>query len=277
MQKEETQTKFHSNKLDGYGQWMVVTRKKKAQKPRLAGHGEGLATSGGVLETRDRRHSKHKVGVYIDSPKTGVAEKTSMSTQKRQSAGRREIKQGNKATGPGHRNVGAGGNKAELKIFKVGSSSGLGAEPKEGQTGPTTFDKGLGASMGSPVFRFGNPAVVEDHEESTGKVGDILQRENYPNRGHNDQHDQEGSNGSYGVVRIGVDASLEEPFPSDRFESQNRLPSHHGQSMELDTKSMVEVSNGQTCASHQHINSIRANLKSLPLGKISDRTRSVGR
>ena len=30
VRKEETQTKFHSNKLDGYGQWMVVTRKKKA-------------------------------------------------------------------------------------------------------------------------------------------------------------------------------------------------------------------------------------------------------
>ena len=223
MRKEETQTKFHSNELDGYGQWMVVTRKKKAQKPRLAGHGEGLATSGGVLETRDKRDSKRKAGVYTDSLKTGVAEKTSTSTQKRQSAGRREIKQGNKATGSGHRNVGAGGNKAGLKIFKAGSSNGLGAEPKEGQTGPTTFDKGLGASMGSPVFRFGNPAVVEDHEESTGKVGDILQRENYPNRGHNNQHDQEGSNGSYWVVRIGVDASLEEPFPSSLYLSEKSL------------------------------------------------------
>ena len=215
--------------------------------------------------------------MYTDSPKTGVAEKTSTSTQKWQSAGGRENKQGSKATRPGHRNVGAGGNKAGLKIFNFGSSSGLGVEPKEGQTGPTTFNKGLGASVGSPVFRFGSPAVVEDHGESTGKVGDILQREDYPNRGHNDQHDQEGSNGSYGVVRMGVDASLEEPFPSDKFESQNKLPSHHGRSMELDTKSVVEVSNGQTCASHQHINSIRANLKSLPLGKISDRTRSVGR
>ena len=174
VRKEETQTKFHCNELDGYGQWMVVTRKKKAQTPRLAGHGEGLASSGGVLETRDRRDSKHKAGVYTDSPKTGVAEKTSTSTQKWQSAGRREIKQGNKATGSGHRNVGARGNKAGLKIFKAGSSSGLGAEPKEGQIGPTTFNKGLDASVGSPVFRFGSPAVVEDHGESTGKVGDIL-------------------------------------------------------------------------------------------------------
>ena len=76
---------------------------------------------------------------------------------------------------------------------------------------------------------------------------------------------------------MGVDASLEEPFPSDRFESQNRLPSHHGRSMELDSKSVVEVSNGQTYAPHQHINLIRANLKLLPLGKIFDRTRSAGR
>ena len=47
--------------------------------------------------------------------------------------------------------------------------------------------------------------------------------------------------------------------------------------MELDTKSVVEVSNGQTSVPHQHINSIRANLKSLPLGKIADRTQSAGR
>ena len=200
MRKDETQTKIHSNELDGYGQWMVVTRKKKAQKPRLAGHGEGFATSGGVLETRDRRDSKRKACVYTDSLKTGVAEKTSTSTQKRQSVGGRENKQGSKATGSGRRNVGAGGKKAGLKIFNFRPSSGLGAEPKEGQTSPTTFNKGLGASVGSPVFRFGSPAVVKDHGESTGDVGDILQRENYPNRGHNDQHDQEGSNGSHGVV-----------------------------------------------------------------------------
>ena len=71
--------------------------------------------------------------MYTNSPKTGVAEKTSTSTQKRQSAGGRENKQGSKATGSGHRNVGAGGNKAGLKIFNFRSSNGLGAEPKEGK------------------------------------------------------------------------------------------------------------------------------------------------
>ena len=80
MRKDETQTKIHSNELDGYGQWMVVTRKKKTQKPKLAGHGEGFATSGRVLETRDRRDIKQKAYVYTDNPKIGVADKTSMST-----------------------------------------------------------------------------------------------------------------------------------------------------------------------------------------------------
>ena len=42
MSKDERQAKIHSNEIDGYGQWMVVTRKKKAQKPRSAEHGEGL-------------------------------------------------------------------------------------------------------------------------------------------------------------------------------------------------------------------------------------------
>ena len=80
MRKDETQTKIHSNELDGYGQWMMVTMKKKAQKPRLVGHREGFATSGRVLETRDRRDSKQKAYVYTDNPNTGVADKTSMST-----------------------------------------------------------------------------------------------------------------------------------------------------------------------------------------------------
>ena len=59
---------------------MMVTMKKKAQKPRLARHGEGFATSGRVLETQDRRDIKQKAYVYTDNPKTGVADKTSMST-----------------------------------------------------------------------------------------------------------------------------------------------------------------------------------------------------
>ena len=80
MRKDETQTKIHSNELDGYGQWMMVTMKKKAQKLRLARHGEGFATSGRVLETRDRRDIKQKAYVYTDNPKTRVADKTSTST-----------------------------------------------------------------------------------------------------------------------------------------------------------------------------------------------------
>lgn len=46
--------------------------------------------------------------------------------------------------------------------------------------------------------------------------------------------------------------------------------------MDVDTKSLVEVSDGQTCCSPQkpkHISSIRDNLKSLPLRKIYDRAR----
>nr|POE55089.1 hypothetical protein CFP56_26670 [Quercus suber] len=50
MSKDESQDKTHSNELDGYGQWMVVMRKKKAQKPRLASYREGFATLSGELE-----------------------------------------------------------------------------------------------------------------------------------------------------------------------------------------------------------------------------------
>ena len=80
MSKDERQAKIHSNEIDGYGQWMVVTRKKKAQKPRSAEHGEGSATSGGELEARDRRDSKRKASVYADNSKIGAADKTSTST-----------------------------------------------------------------------------------------------------------------------------------------------------------------------------------------------------
>ena len=87
-----------------------------------------------------------------------------------------------------------------LRIFKFGSSSGLGAKPKEGQPGPTTLDKGLGASGETLVFRFGSTTPSKDYGECIREVGDILQRENYPNQGHNDQHDKEGSNGDHGVA-----------------------------------------------------------------------------
>lgn len=188
------------------------------------------------------------------------------------------MKQGSKANGLGRSTVGAGEKKKTmLRIFIFGSSSGLRAEPKEGQLGLATHTKGLGASRDSLVFRFGSSTPSKDHGESIREVGDILQRENYPNRGHNNQHDQEGSNRNCGVVRMGVNASMEEPFSTDQVKSQDGLSSHHRRSMELDTKSMVEVPNGQTRDSHQHISSIRANLKLLPLGRITDRARSAGR
>ena len=215
VSKDESQAKIHRNEIDGYGQWMVVMRKKKAQKPRPARHGEGYATSSGELEARDKKDSKRKASVYVDNSKIGAADKTSTSTQNWQSAKGRETKHGSKANGPGRNTVGAGGKKAVLRIFKFGSSSGLGAKPKEGQPGPTTLDKGFGASREAPIFRFGSITPSKDYGECTGEVGDILQRENYPNQGHNDQHDKEGSNGDHGVAQMGVDASLEEPLSSN--------------------------------------------------------------
>nr|POF02675.1 hypothetical protein CFP56_38142 [Quercus suber] len=277
MSNDEGQEKIQNNELDGYGQWMVVTRKKKAQKPRLAGLGEGSTTSGGELEARGRRDSKRKASVYADNPKIGAADKTSTSIPERQSAKGRESNRGRKSFGPGLNTVGAGGKKAGLRFFKFGYSSGLGAESKEGQAGPITPNKEIGAPGDTPVFRFGSSSTCQDHGTNTREVGDILQRENHSNRRHNDHHDQEGSYGNHGVVRMGVDASLEEHFPSDRAESQDRIPPRHGRSMEPDSKSMVEVPNGQTDPSFQHIDSVRASLKSLPLGTISDRARNSGR
>lgn len=222
----------------------MVTRKKKAQKPRLAGYGEGSATSGGKLEAQDRRDSKRKASVYVDNPKIGTADKTTTSIQKRQSARRSETTQGSKAIRLDCSFVGAGGKKAVLRSFNFGSRSGLGAELKKGQPGPTKHNKGIGISRDSLVFRFGSSASSKDHGEYTREVGDILQKESYPNRGHNDQHDQEGFNKNHGVVRMGVDVGLEKPFSTDSVEPQDELSPPYRQSMELDTKSVVEVPNG---------------------------------
>lgn len=82
MSKDKGQDKTRSSELDGYGQWMVIMRKKKAQKPRLADHKEGFATSSGELEAQDRRDSKRKSSVSADNPKIGAANKTSTSIQK---------------------------------------------------------------------------------------------------------------------------------------------------------------------------------------------------
>ena len=198
---------------------MVVTRKKKAQKPRLAGHGEGFATLGGELVAHDRRDSKLKASMYTDSPKIGVADKTSMSIQKWQSAKGREMrldsKQGRRANGLGQDNAGIGEKKAILRIFKFGSNSGVVVKPNEGQPDPTPHSKGLDISRTPPVFRFGSFAPSKDHGECTREMKDFLQRENYSNQGHDDQYDQEGSYRNHRVVRMGANESLAEPIPTD--------------------------------------------------------------
>lgn len=119
MSKDESQDKTHNSELDSYGQLMVIMRKKKAQKPRLAGHREESATSSGELEAQDRRDSKRKANVSADNPKIGVADKTSTSIQKQQSARGREMKQGSKANGLGRSTINAGEKKGNVKDLYI--------------------------------------------------------------------------------------------------------------------------------------------------------------
>lgn len=87
---------------------MVVTRTKKTQKTNLVGLfpfrgkfrvGEGSSTSGGEVVAQDRRDSKHKASVYVDSPKKRKANKTPTSIRKKKSASGREMRMDRKQAG----------------------------------------------------------------------------------------------------------------------------------------------------------------------------------
>ena len=115
----------------------------------------------------------------------------------------------------------------------------------------------------------------DDHKQ----LGNFLSRQSYSGGGGNDQMDQAGLDGDMGLVRLGVDVSLEEFVPSHRGEQEAGVPAHEGRSLGPHTKPMVEVPLRPTCSpnlSSDQLGSICNKIKYAPFGKIALRRRDRG-
>ena len=102
---------------------------------------------------------------------------------------------------------------SENGVFTFGANS----SPIK-QTGPALLPDGLSQvpqSLSQPAtqskVRGEKSQSVSKHGESR-KMGAVLQRQNSPNRGRNNQVDQAGPNENLAVVRLGADAGMEEYF-----------------------------------------------------------------
>ena len=110
------------------------------------------------------------------------------------------------------------------------------------------------------------------------EVGVVLQGQNSPNRGRDDQVDQAGPNGDLGVVRLGADASMEKFISVDGGKQSAGLPSIDEHGLGVDPESMVEVCNRQpncSATSTTKLNLVRAKFRGAALGKIVDRDREI--
>ena len=88
--------------------------------------------------------------------------------------------------------------------------------------------------------------------------------------------DQAGPNGAMGVVRSGINVSVEEYVPVNRGEQRSRLSSPEEQSLGDHAKSMVAFPNEQAngaCPSNSKLKLIKDNFRDAKLGKISNRGR----
>ena len=83
-----------------------------------------------------------------------------------------------------------------------------------------------------------------DGEE--GKLGNLLQRENHPSRERDNQMDKARPNRDLGMVRDGLDDSLEKHFSSHGDQQKVGMVADEGQSMGEHSESLVEVSDKQT-------------------------------
>lgn len=79
-----------------------------------------------------------------------------------------------------------------------------------------------------------------------GKLGNLLQRENHPYKGRDNQVDKAGPNRDLGMVRDGFDACLGQPVSPHGDKQEVRVAADERRSIGNQIKSMVEVLDKQT-------------------------------
>ena len=71
-------------------------------------------------------------------------------------------------------------------------------------------------------------ALGDNKNGNQGQLGNLLSRQSNSDKGGNNQVDQVGPDGGMGLVRLGVDDSLEEFVSSHRGEQEAGIPAHEG-------------------------------------------------
>lgn len=128
--------------------------------------------------------------------------------------------------------------------------------------------------------RNAKPSRKPKHGSCNGekrKVGNLLQRENHPNRERNNQMDKAGPNRDLGVVRVGFNDSLEEHLSSHGDQHEVGMAADEGRSLGEHAKSLVEVPDrqtGSTNPSNDQLGVVSNRIRGANLRKISSGGRS---
>ena len=106
-------------------------------------------------------------------------------------------------------------------------------------------------------------------------MGNILQGQSHTSWGRHNKLDKERPHGDMGMVRDGLDASLEKHVSTYGNEQKPGLSPTEGRGMVTDFKPMVEVPHKPNCgpvASDKQLRAIRINIREVAFRKISYRS-----
>nr|POF19473.1 uncharacterized protein CFP56_61118 [Quercus suber] len=265
---------------EDYGEWMLVARRKSANRGR-----EKPSGSKGSQMGESSNSGYEKIGASTsDSGRVAVKRKASGAQQSNQ-----HIRDDGKSifVKENHSNVRqkevglVDSCKKPMGLVSEGACFTFGANSSPIKiNGPYMSPEG--AVEGTrPSYKPGSVSKEKEGISQSGckygeskKLGNVLQKQNNTNRRRNYQVDQARPNGNLGMVRLGTDAGLEESFSVDGGEQRAGVPAFIEHGMGGDTKSVVEVCDGQTSpttTSSSKLNLVKDKFRGATLGKITVR------
>nr|POE44640.1 hypothetical protein CFP56_77027 [Quercus suber] len=282
-------------KLDDYGEWMVVTRRKpkdrmvnrpqqtnQSQTSEVSPDASSIATP--RMAEQGKREGKRKAThTQLGMPQWETG-KTAESSQYRghlekgaKSAGFR-AKTNQRAKGPVKSQpdkVGLGGTTGR---FSFGPSQGV-VNYEKATSSPFLFSSPASTSYSPSLLGKEAEMNISGRRRNGGEreVGVILQRKGDTSGGRDHKVDTSGSYRDMGLVRCGVDGSLEESIPADGVEPTGGFLAVEGRGLGNNSKPMVEVSDRQAIGTDQTADKLKAisnRIRGAEFGKISVRSRS---
>ena len=256
---------------DDFGEWMIVTRHKPMSKARDKPSKVSLSQSNESSQSFFERTSPgavelEKVAGKRKAPQSQFAVtpseegRSNKSHHDKSANGKSSKRSGNRTNHNQKAKSAVGSQKKDVgltkdNVFVFGSTAGH-LNINEPSQGPWILNN-------IKDSRKGLLTTVE------GAHSSIIGNGNNP-------ADQIGPNRGLGVVRPGIDASVEEHVSVNRGEQRPRLSSPKEQSLGDHAKSMVAIPHGQAsgaCPSNNKLKLIRDKVRDAKLGKISNRGR----